>query len=75
MLKRPWLFIVLAAMALAGLFSQTASHEPFEETLVRLEVERALPALEPTLQEESASKSAAGGTMSHRIPMSWVTQT
>ena len=75
MLKRPWLFIVLVAMALAGLLSQTASHEPFEETLVRLEVERALPALEPTLQEESASKSAAGGTMSHRIPMSWVTQT
>ena len=75
MLKRPWLFIVLVAMALAGLLSQTASDEPFEETLVRLEVERALPALEPTLQEESASKSAAGGTMSHRIPMSWVTQT
>ena len=75
MLKRPWLFIVLVAMALAGLLSLTASDEPFEETLVRLEVERALPALEPTLQEESASKSAAGGTMSHRIPMSWVTQT
>ena len=75
MLKRPWLFIVLVAMALAGLLSLTASNEPFEETLVRLEVERALPALEPTLQEESASKSAAGGTMSHRIPMSWVTQT
>ncbi|BBM05744.1 MAG: hypothetical protein VXV78_06850 [Pseudomonadota bacterium] len=55
--------------------SLTASDDPFEETLVRLEVERALPALEPTLQEESASKSAAGGTMSHRIPMSWVTQT
>ena len=75
MLKRPWLFIVLVAMALAGLLSLTASDDPFEETLVRLEVERALPALEPTLQEESASKSAAGGTMSHRIPMSWVTQT
>jgi len=58
MLKRPWLFIVLVAMALAGLFSQTASHEPFEETLVRLEVERALPALEPTFQEESAEINA-----------------
>lgn len=58
MLKRPWLFIVLVAMALAGLFSVTASHEPFEETLVRLEVERALPALEPTLQEESAEINA-----------------
>ena len=58
MLKRPWLFIVLVAMALAGLFSQTASHEPFEETLVRLEVERALPALESTLQEESAEINA-----------------
>ena len=58
MLKRPWLFIVLVAMALAGLFSQTASHEPFEETLVRLEVERALPALEPTFQEESAAINA-----------------
>lgn len=58
MLKRPWLIIVLAAMALAGLFSVTASHEPFEETLVRLEVERALPALEPTLQEESAEINA-----------------
>jgi hypothetical protein len=58
MLKRPWLLIVLAAMALAGLFSLTASHEPFEETLVRLEVERALPALEPTLQEESAEINA-----------------
>ncbi|MFP3343074.1 hypothetical protein R0J87_11235 [Halomonas sp. SIMBA_159] len=58
MLKRPWLLIVLAVMALAGLFSVTASHEPFEETLVRLEVERALPALEPTLQEESAEINA-----------------
>ena len=58
MLKRPWLFIVLVAMALAGLLSQTASDEPFEETLVRLEVERALPALEPTLQEESAEINA-----------------
>ncbi|MFI8751000.1 hypothetical protein ACIGG6_13490 [Vreelandella lionensis] len=58
MLKRPWLFIVLVAMILAGLLSQTASHEPFEETLVRLEVERALPALEPTLQEESAEINA-----------------
>ena len=58
MLKRPWLFIVLVAMALAGLLSLTASNEPFEETLVRLEVERALPALEPTLQEESAEINA-----------------
>ncbi|MCP1317592.1 hypothetical protein [Halomonas sp. 707B3] len=58
MLKRPWLFIVLVAMALAGLLSLTASDEPFEETLVRLEVERALPALEPTLQEESAEINA-----------------
>ena len=58
MLKRPWLFIVLVAMALAGLLSQTASDEPFEETLVRLEVERALPALEPTFQEESAEINA-----------------
>jgi len=58
MLKRPWLFIVLVAMALAGLLSLTASDDPFEETLVRLEVERALPALEPTLQEESAEINA-----------------
>lgn len=58
MLKRPWLFIVLVAMALAGLLSLTASDEPFEETLVRLEVERALPALESTLQEESAEINA-----------------
>lgn len=58
MLKRPWLFIVLVAMALAGLLSLMASDEPFEETLVRLEVERALPALESTLQEESAEINA-----------------
>ncbi|CAN0589513.1 unnamed protein product [Ectocarpus sp. 12 AP-2014] len=43
-------------MVIAGLASVLASHEPFESRLVRLEAERALPALE--LQHESAEINA-----------------
>ncbi|RUR26059.1 hypothetical protein ELY33_17460 [Vreelandella andesensis] len=52
---RPWQLIVLSAVVIAGLLSVAASHEPFEDKLVRLEVERMLPALEPGLQQESAA--------------------
>ncbi|WP_404466436.1 hypothetical protein [Vreelandella aquamarina] len=55
---RPWQWIALVAIVMAGLLTVTASQKPFEEALVRLEVERALPALEPTFQEESAEINA-----------------
>ena len=50
--------IVAAAMLVAGILTAVASHEPFEAKLVRLEAERALPALEPTLQGETPELNA-----------------
>ncbi|WP_311063690.1 hypothetical protein [Halomonas sp. DWK9] len=58
MIRRPWQRIALVAIVMAALLTVTASQKPFEETLIRLEVERALPALEPTLQHESAELNA-----------------
>lgn len=58
MAMRQWQLIALVAILIAGLLSFAASHEPFESKLVRLEVERALPALESTLQQESAEINA-----------------
>ncbi|GGC81119.1 hypothetical protein GCM10011382_09060 [Vreelandella lutescens] len=58
MIIRPWQCIALVAIVMAGLLTVTASQKPFEEAFVRLEVERALPALGPTLQEESAEINA-----------------
>jgi hypothetical protein len=45
-------------MVIAGLASAVASHEPFEAKLVRLEAQRALPSMAPTLEQESAEISA-----------------
>jgi hypothetical protein len=50
---RPWQITVLTAIAIAALASAVASHEPFEDRLVRLEAERALPSLASSLQQES----------------------
>lgn len=55
---RPWQLIMLTAILVAGLLSAAASHEPFDARLVRLEVQRALPALEPTLEQESPEINA-----------------
>ncbi|TVP44650.1 MAG: hypothetical protein EA345_15135 [Halomonas sp.] len=55
---RPWQLIVLTAIVIAGLLSAVASHEPFESKLVRLEVQRELPALAPTLEQESPEINA-----------------
>ncbi|MBR9903898.1 MAG: hypothetical protein GYB15_08790, partial [Gammaproteobacteria bacterium] len=55
---RPWQIIVLIALVLAGLASAVASHEPFESKLVRLEAQRALPALEASLKQESPELNA-----------------
>ncbi|MBT2787421.1 hypothetical protein J7J48_13650 [Halomonas sp. ISL-106] len=55
---RPWQLIALSAVVIAGLLSAVASHEPFEDKLVRLEVGRALPSLESTLEQESAEINA-----------------
>lgn len=55
---RPWQIIVLTAIVIAGLASAVASHEPFESQLVRLEAKRALPVLEPTLEQESPEINA-----------------
>lgn len=55
---RPWQIIVVTAIVIAGLASTLASHESFEAKLVRLEVQRALPALEPTLEHESPEINA-----------------
>mgnify|MGYP003645471763 FL=1 len=55
---RPWQIIVLTAMVIAGLASALASHEPFESQLVRLEAQRALPSIEPSLQRESPEINA-----------------
>lgn len=50
---RPWMLMVLVALLVAGVVSATASHEPYEARLVRLEVQRTLPDLAPMLREES----------------------
>ncbi|AVI63040.1 hypothetical protein [Halomonas sp. GFAJ-1] len=55
---RPWQLIVLTAILIAGLLSAVASHELFDSRLVRLEVQRALPALAPTLEQESPEINA-----------------
>lgn len=55
---RPWQIIVLIALVTAGLASAVASHEPFEDRLVRLEAQRALPALEASLKQESPEINA-----------------
>ncbi|MEA2118276.1 hypothetical protein [Halovibrio sp. HP20-50] len=55
---RPWQLIVLVAIAVAGLLSTVASNEPFEAKLVRLEAQQALPALAPTLKQESPEVNA-----------------
>ncbi|MBD3897728.1 hypothetical protein IEI94_17870 [Halomonas sp. ML-15] len=55
---RPWQIMVLVAVLSAGVVSAAASHEPFEAKLVRLEVERTLPAIAPSLREESPEINA-----------------
>ena len=50
--------MVLTAVVIAGLASTLASHESFEAKLVRLEVQRELPALAPTLEQESPEINA-----------------
>lgn len=56
-LRTGWL-IVATAILVAGVLTAAASHEPFDSRLVRLEVQRALPALEPTLEQESPEINA-----------------
>ncbi|MAP34666.1 MAG: hypothetical protein CME75_02500 [Halomonas sp.] len=56
-LRSRWL-IVVTAILVAGVLTAVASHEPFESKLVRLEVQRALPALELTLEKESTELNA-----------------
>nr|WP_228633704.1 hypothetical protein [Halomonas sp.] len=58
MAMRPWQLIVLTAIVIAGLLSAAASNEPFDSRLVRLEVQQALPALAPTLEQESPEINA-----------------
>nr|WP_244287502.1 hypothetical protein [Halomonas nigrificans] len=58
MAMRPWQLIVLTAIVIAGLLSAVASNEPFDSRLVHLEVRRALPALAPTLEQESPEINA-----------------
>ena len=55
---RPWRVMALVAVLVAGILSAAASHEPFEARLVRLEVDKTLPALAPTLREESPEINA-----------------
>lgn len=55
---RSWQIIVVTAIVIAGLASTLASHESFEAKLVSLEVQRALPALAPTLEHESPEINA-----------------
>lgn len=52
-----WLTVVTAIVA-AAMLSAAASHEPFEARLVRLDAQRALPALAPTLAQESPEINA-----------------
>jgi hypothetical protein len=56
-IRTGWL-IVATAILVAGVLTAAASHEPFDSRLVRLEVQRALPALEPTLEQESPEINA-----------------
>lgn len=56
-IRTGWL-IVATAILVAGVLTAVASHEPFDSQLVRLEVQRALPALEPTLEQESPEINA-----------------
>ncbi|OHY98757.1 hypothetical protein [Salinicola sp. MIT1003] len=53
-----WLSIVLFALVAGGVLTAVASHEPFEPRMVRLEAQRALPSLAPTLAEESPEINA-----------------
>lgn len=53
-----WLSIVLSALVAGGVLTAVASHEPFEPRMVRLEAQRALPSLAPTLAEESPEINA-----------------
>lgn len=62
---RPWQLIVLVAIVVAGVASAVASHEPFESKLVRLEAQRALPAIETTLRHESPELNATFLSYSH----------
>ncbi|WP_249978868.1 hypothetical protein [Vreelandella olivaria] len=55
---RLWPIMLAAAIVLAGGLAAQASSEPFESRLVRLEAQRALPALETSLREESAELNA-----------------
>jgi len=55
---RPWQIIVMTAMVVAGLATAVASHEPFDAKLVRLEAQRALPALKDSLQQETPAINA-----------------
>ncbi|CAM4192946.1 hypothetical protein VRRI112168_17485 [Vreelandella rituensis] len=50
---RTWRVILVATILAAGILTAVASYEPFDAKLVRLETQRALPALAPTLAQES----------------------
>lgn len=56
-IRTGWL-IVATTILMAGLLTAVASREPFEAKLVRLEAQRALPAMESSLQQESAAINA-----------------
>ncbi|MGQ7242073.1 hypothetical protein ACUN9V_01255 [Salinicola sp. V024] len=53
-----WLSILLFALVAGGVLTAVASHEPFEQRMVRLETQRALPSLADGLAEESPAINA-----------------
>ena len=56
-MRTGWL-IVATAILVAGVLTAAASHEPFDDRLVRLEVQRAFPVLETTLEQETPEINA-----------------